>query len=156
MRTTSHPVTQQPLPTGRIPSRRCAKDCCKNFTKERKPFCSEHILEAGYARTLFDLVESAEAEVNRVNKRGARAIQLDGLVVEEILAGIADAGEITWKRLVKERAICLQQANERASKAYLSKLQRAGLVKKRVTRRGSDIVSLTPRGLSRAKEKTHG
>jgi len=81
-----------------------------------------------------------------VQRKGPQAVDLEGLIVEEVLAGIAHAGEMTWRRLVKDHVLNLSKADVLTSDAYLTRLVHAGLVEVTRNKRGTDIVTLTEKG----------
>lgn len=143
-------VVQDNVRIDRAPTMRCAVPGCGESTREKKPVCSEHIFEEAYPKRLLDIIEGAEAEIKRASVRGYKEIDLDGLVVEEILAGIKSASELTWKRLVKNYVPDLNGAPERATDAYLEALKRGGLIRTRASERRDVIVSLTEAGYAKA------
>lgn len=128
----------------RSPTRYC--EVCGEHTRERKPVCPEHIFEEPYPKRLLDIIEGAEDEVKRAGLRGYKEISLDGLVVEEILAGLKANAEVTWKRLIKDHVPYLNGASEAATNAYLIALKRSGLVATRLSKRRDEIVSLSEKG----------
>jgi hypothetical protein len=134
-------------PETRVPTRKCAAKGCSTYTRERKPFCPEHVLDAPYAKGLFDRVEGVENEIERVGEIGAEAVDMNGLVVEEILAGIAHAGQVTWRRLCKSHVAFLHSVESETTDHYRDRLNDAGLVEITRSSRGVEVVSLTPKGM---------
>lgn len=131
----------------RPPSRMC--DVCGGPTRERKPYCTECVVKhASYPKALITVLEGVEEELHDVQQRGEKAVRLNGLVVEEILAGIASNGRLTWRRLLKDHVAFLNNATETVSNAYLNKLQTSGLIDVALTRRGGDVVSLSSKGFT--------
>jgi hypothetical protein len=134
---------------GRYPSRTCDVQGCPFFTRERKPYCPEHILtHATYPRALASILESVEQEIETVGRCGAKAVRLTGLVVEEILAGIATHGRLTWPRLIKDHVAFLNGVPEPVSNAYLDCLKAYGLVDITQTQRGCEVVALSVKGFT--------
>jgi predicted transcriptional regulator len=109
-------------------------------------------MEGHYVSHLSKIVEDAIAEVEAVASKGARAIDMRGLVVEEALSGIAEAGEITWPRLVKDKITYLNNTDPSIGLVYLEVLKEHDLVKTRLNvRRDVQVVSLTDKGLCHVK-----
>lgn len=131
----------------RSPTRYCV--VCGEHTRERKPVCPEHIFEEPYPKRLLDIIEATEDEVERAGMRGYKEISLDGLVIEEILAGLKANTELTWKRLVKDHVSYLNGASEAATNAYLIALKKSGLVVTRRSTRRDEIVSLSEKGFQK-------
>lgn len=139
---------QDAIAPNRFPSRTC--DVCHQPTRERKPYCSEHIMTHGdYPKSLAAVLGGVAEEIERVGKVGHKAVQLDGLVVEEILAGIAGNGRLTWLRLLKDHVAFLNNASEEVCAAYLASLTKNDLVRVTHTKRGCEVVELTTKGLAR-------
>ena len=140
-------AVQEKVRVDRAPTVRCA--VCGEYTRERKPVCPEHIFEESYPKRLLRLVEAAEDEVKRARARGAEEIDIDGLVVEEILAGLKANAELTWVRLIKDHVPFLNGEGEEVSGAYLRALKGAGLIRGRISARRVEFVSLTEAGHER-------
>ena len=136
-------------PGARSPA--CYYAICGAATRERKPYCSEHVLEEPYPRRLAQIIAGAEREVANVAKRGAKAVNVDGLIVEEILDGLRTTGQITWRRLLKDRITFLNSTNEVVTGAYLQRLLAEKLVVATVNQRRATVVTLTKKGLARAQ-----
>jgi len=132
-----------------IPSSKCEMTGCDRFTQERKSHCSEHVLEIERPRDLRAKLDEAEAEVLRVGKKGPSAVDIDGLVVEEILAGIFSRGQVTWRRLCKDKVFFFNSnvVTQATTYHYLSRLRREGLIKVGATNRRREVVELTRKGL---------
>lgn len=137
-------AVQEKVRTGRSPTTRCV--VCDEHTREQKPVCPKHILEEAYPKRLVEMIARAEDEIARAGARGHKEIDLDGLVAEEILAGLKANTELTWKRLVKDHVPFLNGASERVTDAYLKALKRAGLLSCRLSKRNDEIVSLSEKG----------
>lgn len=127
----------------------CGEEGCSARTREGKPFCPDHIFRINRPRSIQDMLAMSEVEIAEVKKRGAEAVNLDGLIVEELLAGIAEAGEITFRRLVKDRVFLLTHENSDNATAdsFLKRLKDEELVFVGSTNRGDNIVRLTPKGM---------
>ena len=136
----------------RSPSHFCKT--CGKATRERKPFCSTHVLNDGYAKRIYDIVLGVEHEIQCATKHGPSAVDVDGKVSEEILAGIASAGEVTWRRLVKDQVAFLNNVSAAVADVYLVKLRKAGLVKIHLTARNSEVVTLTRKGIQKVRKRT--
>ena len=144
-------VAQSSSPETRIPTSRCALEGCNEFTRERKPYCSDHILEIDYAKALSIKVSGVEKEIERVSTVGDKAVDVTGLVVEEILAGIDHAGQVTWRRLCKDHVAFFNHVSAEITDHYLDRLRLEGLVKVTLNRRSDEVVELTSRGLRKAR-----
>jgi len=101
----------------------------------------------GYAKNLQEIIAGVDREIEAVAEHGFERVNINGLVCEEILAGIANAGQITWRRLVKDHVAFLNNSSSETADAYLTALHRAGLVSLDKSTRGIHVVSLSPRGL---------
>ncbi len=130
-------------------SHECGEEGCIARTREGKPFCPDHIFRINRPRAIQDRLAMSEAEISEVKKHGAKAVNLDGLIVEELLAGIAEAGEITFRRLVKDRVFLLTHENSDnvTADAFLKRLKDEGFIKVGSTARNDNIVKLTPEGM---------
>jgi len=135
----------------RAPSHYCKT--CGEATRERKPYCTDHILDDGYPKTLCEIIAGVDEEIKSVVESGFKKIDVNGLVCEEILAGIATAGQITWRRLVKDHVAFLNNASTETADAYLTRLQIDGLVLTDRSVRGIDVVMLSPKGLRFARKE---
>ena len=143
-------TVQDPYITTRGPSLRC--ESCGEPTRERKPFCPEHVGLNDRAGMLFAKLAAVEKEIESVSKGGSRLVNVKGLVVEEIMAGIAHAGQLTWVRLVKDHVPFFNGVAARTTKFYLHRLQAEELVCVEHNTRGIQIVGLTPEGLQFVKK----
>jgi len=130
----------------RRPTTRCAAEGCNALTREQKPYCSKHILEMGRPQALAASIEAAEEEVRTVAKCGVRAVDLHGLIVEEILDTLSSGRVMTWRRLLKEHVAFLNRANPKTTDCYLRALKRAGLVEVSFNKRRNEVVTLTKKG----------
>lgn len=133
-------------------SSKCHEEGCKARTNEGKPYCPDHVLRITRAKALNDRLTLSEEEILAVMERGSEAVDLDGLIVEELLAGIDQAGKITFHRLVKDRVFLLNahntsRADHKTADAFLKRLHDEDLVFIGLTARGTDVVTLTPKGL---------
>ena len=126
------------------------KDCTE-FTRERKPVCSTHIMELERPRVLAAILAEVELEIKRVEVKGPRAVNLNGLVVEEIIAGLALVGAITWRRLCKNHVAFFNHVENETVDHYLTRLEREGLFAVARNGRNCRVVSLTPKGLLMAR-----
>lgn len=131
----------------RPPSRTC--DVCGGPTRERKPFCTDCVIKhASYPKALKAVLKGVEEELADVKVRGAAAVRLNGLVVEEILEGIRNNGKLTWRRLLKDHVAFLNNATAKVCGAYFDRLTSDGLIDATQTRRGGDIVTLSEKAFA--------
>lgn len=119
----------------------CAFSGCHEPTRERKPYCTEHVTELPYVQTLLTRLEEREREVAEVAKRGYRAVDPDGLNAAEILLQLALFGERTVPRLCRDLQLELAVAE-----GFAYALARRGLVTLGHTSRGHAKLELAPAG----------
>ena len=119
---------------------------CQKPTRERKLYCSEHVLTTGYAQKVAAVEERARSEVAAVIANGPSAVNIEGLIVDEILAGIAEAGHVTYRRLIKNSVIYLARHDSSVADLFLERLVQEELVTVGQTKRGSIIATLTAKG----------
>jgi len=117
---------------------------CDETTREGKPYCPKHVLGCVYAESVLNKRQAAEDEVRDVAKRGVEAVNLNGLIVEEILAAIENK-KMTFRRLVKDHVVHLR--DNKAAPHYLTALRRADLVEVELNTRKTEVVFLTDKGL---------
>lgn len=140
-------ATQTRNKDNRVPTRKCKMKDCTEHTRERKPYCSTHVMEIDRPKALFAILAEVEAEIERVAVKGPSAVNILGLVVEEIMAGLAHVGSITWRRLCKNHVAFFNRVSDVTVDHYLTRLRDEGLIAALPNRRGVTVVSLTPRGL---------
>lgn len=145
------PTMRSRNPVSRAPTRLCDKEGCRLHTRERKPFCPEHIMEIERPRVLSAIIEEAEVEIVKVGVEGPDAVNIDGLVVEEIMAGIVHAGTVTWRNLCKNHVNFFNRVDNSIVDHYLTRLVREGLVQMTHNRRSNKVVALTEKGLRMAQ-----
>lgn len=138
-------VVQTRLLGFRVPTRRCDEPGCTEPTREHKPYCTTHVLNVDRAKTLRGILDDAEREIERVGLKGPKAVNMDGLVIEEILTGISHQGQVTWRRLCNNISF-LHDVKKKTSDYYLNRLKKEGLVAVFVNARFNAVVSLTPKG----------
>lgn len=130
-------------------TRRCEE--CGAATKAGKPFCSTHVTRCDYVKVICRQISEAELEIAKVSVQGSRAVNLRGLVVHEILAGLAETGAITYRRLIKDKVNLLHRSSHQTTDAFLKRILGARLVKVTLNSRRNEVVSLTPKGLRRRR-----
>ena len=128
----------------RTPTRHCMD--CGVATMKQKPFCTKHILLEDRAKGLRERIEGVELEISIVTEKGAKAVNVNGLVVEEILSGLLGAIQITWRRLVKDHVAFLNRIDSETCDYYLERLHSEGLIEITTNSRGSDVVVLSSTG----------
>lgn len=146
-------ATQSRTPESRLPTRRCEEEDCAKCTREGKPYCSDHVLEVDYAKALSAKINGIEDEVRQVGVIGPRRVDINGVVVEEILAGIVHAGQITWRRLCKDHVAFFNKTEAETTDHYLTRLRAERLVTVSLNKRGVEVVELTPMGLLTAQRR---
>lgn len=114
----------------------CAAPGCSNPTRERKPYCTEHIDQLDYVQQLKDTLASVEEEQALVRRRGAKAVDLSGITAQEILRELRLHGDRTARRLSRD----LKLESELVD-AYLRALAIGGEVELRPGNRGHMVAS---------------
>lgn len=96
----------------------CSYPGCQEKTSERKPFCSDHVLEHSYAAKIRAEVEAAESERVRVGSYGSREVDPFGAnagdVLAQLFAGAKTVAELAYrlqwpKRVVRFFLIALER-----------------------------------------------
>ena len=141
----------KPMDEKRLGPQHCKT--CGKATRERKPYCPEHIMEMAYPASRRAMLDKTEEELKKVSKVGAKAVNLEGLVVEEIMCNLAQVGRRTWRRLCKERVFFFNDTDTDTADAYLLRLKRAGYVDVWKSSRNVDVVAITPKGLVFTQER---
>jgi hypothetical protein len=134
--------------SGRKRAKHCERPDCGKATREGKPYCSDHVDDHPYVRGLIEALAAREAEEARVRKRGARAVDLDGVTAREILGYVAIHGGRTVQRLARELNLDIQTI-----KGYARALERGKRVHLTSTRRGAIIVNPGPKPKKTRKKK---
>lgn len=116
-----------------MPPRRC--ELCGQATREGKPYCSEHVERHAYVREVMAALEARAEEERAVLRRGAAAVDLQGINAREVLLQLRLHGERTVERLARDL-----QLDPRLVPHYVQALARRGLVRLGRTSRGSVLV----------------
>jgi hypothetical protein len=119
------------------PALQCLHPGCTNATRERKPYCTEHVSDHPYVLELMSQIERVEAELDRVRRRGTRAVALEGIPAQEILRELRTFGHRTVERLARDLRL-----DADVVAAYGRALNRAGKVSLGVTSRGVVMLSV--------------
>jgi predicted transcriptional regulator len=122
----------------RLSPRHCEATGCSHATREGKAYCSDHVEMHPYVQDLITRLEQREEEDERVNKRGPRAVNLQGITTQEILQHLAFHGPRTEERLCRELNL-----DVKTLQGYVQALRRKKLVTLGHTKRGSTVVKLT-------------
>jgi hypothetical protein len=126
-----------PPPTQRWAERlTCNTPSCSNVTRERKPYCTEHIDRLDYVRGLLDTLSAVEDELELVRRTGVKAVDTCGVVAGEILRELRQHGDRTARRLSRD----LKLDSDIVS-AYLRALALFGAVVLRPGNRGRVVAS---------------
>lgn len=130
----------------RLSPRHCEAPGCNQATREGKAYCSDHVEMHPYVQDLIMRLEEREAEDERVNRRGPRAVNLQGITTQEILQHLAFHGPRTEERLCRELNL-----EVKTLQGYVQAMRRKKLVTLGHTKRGSTVVKLA-KPLVRAAE----
>lgn len=114
----------------------CSEPGCTRPTRERKPFCTEHISRSTYVRGLLETLESVESERAKVRRRGSRAVDPGGITAQEILRELRQHGDRTSQRLSRDLKLEVAVID-----AYLEALARQGEIDLRPGNRGHKVAS---------------
>lgn len=126
-------------PTGRKKPTHCDHKGCKHATREGKPYCSEHVEQLDYVREVQGRIEAREVELVAVAKRGAKAVDVHGIVAREVLCSLWTYGERSVARLSRELNVDFELLLH-----YVVRLRRAKLITQTSPRRGAGKVKLVP------------
>jgi hypothetical protein len=130
----------------RLSPRHCEAPGCVHATREGKAYCSDHVEMHPYVQDLMSRLEQREDEDDRVQKRGSRAVNLQGITTQEILQHLAFHGPRTEERLCRELNL-----DAKTLQGYVQAMRRSKLVTLGHTKRGSTVVKLAKQ-LVRAAE----
>ena len=130
--------------SGRKRATHCEVPDCGKATREGKPYCSDHVEEHPYVRDLLQALSDREDEEERVRKRGAREVDLDGVTAQEILGYVAIHGGRTIQRLSRELNL-----DQKTIRGYARALERGNKAHLTQTRRGSTVVNPGPKPIKR-------
>lgn len=115
----------------------CQAPGCLEPTREKKPYCTKHILQAPYVQELLLSIAEKEKEICKAKNRGWRAVDLEGTIATDARVILQTKGECTIDRLSRELNIGLKE-----TWAYVTALVNAGMASvTRHTRRGNAVVS---------------
>lgn len=126
-------------PTGRKKPTHCDQAGCSQATREGKPYCSDHVEELPYVLQVQARIEAREAELAAVSKRGARAVDVHGIVAREVLCSLWIHGERSVARLARELNVEFELLL-----LYISRLRKAKMITQTSPRRGAGQVTLVP------------
>lgn len=116
-----------------MPPLRC--EVCGQATREGKPYCPDHVERHGYVQEVMAALERRAAEEERVLRKGAAAVDPEGINAREILLQLRLHGERTVERLARDL-----QLDPRLVPHYAQALARRGLVRLGRTSRGCVLV----------------
>ena len=125
------------------PTLACAHPGCLETTRERKPYCTEHVTSLPYVQNLLARLAEREAELEEVSRRGYRAVDVDGLNSAELLLQLSLFGERTVPRMCRDLQLELAVAE-----GFAYALARAGYITLGHTSRGHLKLELAAPGLA--------
>lgn len=123
--------------SSRVRPRYCEAVGCSAPTRERKPYCSEHVEQHPYVRTLLDALEQRERELEAVVERGAKALRPDSLLVADVVEHARRHGPQTVERVARQVGLPVPVVDVIA--AWLGRRRLARLSH---TRRGSVVLTV--------------
>lgn len=130
-------MTRWGRPTGRKKPTHCEADDCVQATREGKPFCSDHVERLSYVQEVQARIAARERELAEVTKRGARAVDIEGIVARDILLSLWINGQRSVARLSRELNVDFE-----VLKHYVSRLKKAKQLTQTSPRRGAGKVTL--------------
>lgn len=136
---TPRTVVRPQAPTRRE-SPRCQATGCDQGTRERKPFCIEHLEHSSYVAELLRVLQARDDELVRVAQVGSRAVRVEGVTAQEILLQLRLYGKRTTARLSRDLSI-----KEGLVRCYARVLSRRGYVCLGKTQRNATLLSLRQR-----------
>lgn len=116
---------------------RCFAERCDLRTRDGKPYCPDHVELHPYVQELQAMLAEQRGEIERVERRGVRAVDPSGLTANELMLQLKLYGDRTVERLARD----LQLPPE-VVEAYARGLAREGKVSLSHTRRGHVQVTL--------------
>lgn len=129
-------VQRTSLPGHSKEVRYCDHPGCLETTRERKPYCSEHVLENPYAVVLVTETERHELEIAG-GKEGKDPVDPNGTVAADVLGWIRQNGASTAGRIGR-----VLTCSEERAEWIMKGLERSGLLVLSRTRRGSLFADL--------------
>ncbi len=120
------------------PARKCDQEGCGRITKERKPFCPDHVEHHPYVQHLLGQMAKRQQEENRVRRLGGRGVDPKGLNATEILVQLRIRGDRTAERLAFDLQIDLDLVE-----TYLRSMAGRRLISVGRSDRGSLVASLS-------------
>lgn len=128
----------------------CEAPGCGKATREKKPFCSNHVEMHPYVQKLLKEMARQAAEHEQLRETSVRHVPVDSLTVREIINHIELHGSRTIERLARELNLKVEIVEH-----YINTLVSRGVLKRGRTRRGNTIVSLVDeRGANSAGTRT--
>ena len=124
-------------PEKRRAPRSCEASGCGRSTRERKPFCPDHVEQHAYVQEVLGKLAAREAADERVLRRGPKAVDPRSLTAEELLTFLHVHGSNSVKRLARELNLEVELVDR-----YAAGLARLGLVSLGETRRRAVLVTL--------------
>lgn len=118
---------------------RCSAEECNRATRHGKPYCPRHVHLHDYARDVLDALARMEEECALILRRGARAVDLDGLLVREICTAIRRQGSVSVALLARDLSL-----DRRVVHHCVVALTRCGALEMAPGRRSRDSARVQP------------
>jgi predicted transcriptional regulator len=120
-----------------IPRRQDPKHCehpggCNQSTRERKPYCKDHIGHLPYIIDLKARIAEREEEERLVIKYGAKRVDINSTISKDIISYLKQRGATTYARIAKDM---FKPRDPMTMASYLDALVKAGLLVKTRHRR---------------------
>ncbi|HBP22474.1 MAG TPA: hypothetical protein DEA08_32430 [Planctomycetes bacterium] len=125
----------------------CEHPGCLEPTRERKPYCSDHIDDLPYIQELVARICERDEELERVARRGWKEVDPQGLTASEILLQLSLYGDRTVPRLCRDLQLDIDVAE-----GFAMALARRGMVTLGQTDRGHMKVALASVGHEALRE----
>lgn len=120
--------------TGRD-TRHCELEGCRKATNGRKPYCTKHLTKMPYVRQVQQRILDRQAEWDRVEATGSRAVNAQGITAREILEYVKIHGPCTVRRLSKDLSMGRELLDP-----YVKSLRRKSHIRLTANNRGVPVV----------------
>ncbi len=122
-------------------TRQCEVAGCTRTTRERKPYCSAHVAQHPYVQHIMSLLDDVADEHARVLEEGPRAVDVQGITVQEIVQVLEQQGQRSVPRLAKDLNLDVRVMSGYVKALHLHEMVHLSLNERRTTQ-----VSLSPVG----------
>lgn len=142
MNTSFDPIRTVIKPGAPDPQRspKCEAAGCMRSTKERKPYCTDHVDMHPYVAGLVEALADCDRERAQVARRGAKAVDLAGITTREIMGQLWQYGGRTIERLARDLQLPVEVVA-----SYGEAMAEGGLVRLGSSARNNQVLEPTVR-----------